>query len=98
MCKIYPDAIIPVLIDIVFPVCGKFNTTVPDTTQVLIRSAYGIIKSTGEAAGIKWEALLKRADMLGCDLIATGHYAKVREENGRYVISKGLVIPIGSKK
>ena len=39
---------------------------------------------------IKWEALLKRADMLGCDLIATGHYAKVREENGRYVISKGL--------
>lgn len=39
---------------------------------------------------IKWEALLKRADMLDCDLIATGHYAKVREENGRYVISKGL--------
>ncbi len=39
---------------------------------------------------IKWEALLKRADMLSCDLIATGHYAKVREENGRYVISKGL--------
>lgn len=39
---------------------------------------------------IKWEALLKRADMLGCDWIATGHYAKVRKENGRYVISKGL--------
>jgi tRNA-specific 2-thiouridylase len=39
---------------------------------------------------IKWEALLKRADMLKCDFIATGHYAKVREENGRYVISKGL--------
>ena len=39
---------------------------------------------------IKWEALLKRADMLGCDYIATGHYAQVREENGRYVVSKGL--------
>jgi tRNA-specific 2-thiouridylase len=39
---------------------------------------------------IKWEALLKRADMLKCDHIATGHYAKVREENGRFVISKGL--------
>jgi tRNA-specific 2-thiouridylase len=26
---------------------------------------------------------------LGCDYIATGHYANVREENGRYVISKG---------
>jgi len=38
---------------------------------------------------IKWEALLKRADMLDCEFIATGHYANVREENGRFVISKG---------
>jgi tRNA-specific 2-thiouridylase len=39
---------------------------------------------------IKWEALLRRADMLNCDYIATGHYAKIREENGRHVISRGL--------
>lgn len=39
---------------------------------------------------IKWEALLRRADMLKCEFIATGHYAKVREANGRYVISRGL--------
>ena len=39
---------------------------------------------------IKWDALLRRADQLGCDYIATGHYANIREENGRYVISKGL--------
>ncbi|TAE75824.1 MAG: tRNA 2-thiouridine(34) synthase MnmA [Bacteroidetes bacterium] len=39
---------------------------------------------------IKWDALLQRADKLNCDFIATGHYAKVRHENGRYVISKGL--------
>lgn len=39
---------------------------------------------------IKWAALLRRADNLGCDFIATGHYANVREENGRYVISRGL--------
>jgi tRNA-specific 2-thiouridylase len=39
---------------------------------------------------IKWEALLKRADQLDCEFIATGHYAKVRRENDRYVISKGL--------
>lgn len=39
---------------------------------------------------IKWEALLKRADMLDCEFIATGHYAQIREENGRYVISKGI--------
>ncbi len=39
---------------------------------------------------IKWEALLKRADKLNCEFIATGHYANVRlEDNGRYVISKG---------
>mgnify|MGYP003393190017 FL=1 len=39
---------------------------------------------------IKWEALLKRADMLDCELIATGHYANVRQEDGRWVVSKGL--------
>ncbi|HOY96549.1 MAG TPA: tRNA 2-thiouridine(34) synthase MnmA, partial [Catalimonadaceae bacterium] len=39
---------------------------------------------------IKWDALLRRADMLGCDFIATGHYATLKHENGRYFISKGL--------
>lgn len=38
---------------------------------------------------IKWQALLRRADMLGCEYIATGHYAKVRTESGRFVISRG---------
>ena len=28
---------------------------------------------------IKWAALLKRANALGCDYIATGHYVKVRD-------------------
>ncbi len=37
---------------------------------------------------IKWSALLKRADALDCEFIATGHYVKVREENGRHVISR----------
>ncbi|HZF64674.1 MAG TPA: tRNA 2-thiouridine(34) synthase MnmA [Chitinophagaceae bacterium] len=40
---------------------------------------------------IKWRALLKRANALGCDYIATGHYASVyQHENGRYVIRKGV--------
>ncbi|MFL5763097.1 MAG: tRNA 2-thiouridine(34) synthase MnmA [Bacteroidia bacterium] len=39
---------------------------------------------------IKWEALLKRADMLDCEFIATGHYARIRRENDRYVVSRGL--------
>ena len=38
---------------------------------------------------IKWDALLKRADKLGCDYLATGHYARLRFENNRYIISKG---------
>ena len=40
---------------------------------------------------IKWRALLKRADAMNCDFIATGHYANVHQhENGRYFISKGV--------
>ena len=40
---------------------------------------------------IKWRALLKRANALNCDFIATGHYANIYQaENGRYTISKGL--------
>jgi tRNA-specific 2-thiouridylase len=39
---------------------------------------------------IKWDALLERADQLNCDYIATGHYAQLRKENGRYVVSKGV--------
>ncbi len=38
---------------------------------------------------IKWDALLRRADKLECEHIATGHYANIREENGRYVVSRG---------
>ncbi|OYU96121.1 MAG: tRNA 2-thiouridine(34) synthase MnmA [Bacteroidetes bacterium B1(2017)] len=39
---------------------------------------------------IKWEALLKRANQLDCEFIATGHYAQIRQENNRYVVSRGL--------
>ncbi len=40
---------------------------------------------------IKWRALLKRADALGCEFIATGHYAKIRQhDNGRFVVSKAM--------
>ena len=37
---------------------------------------------------IKWSALLKRADALDCEFIATGHYAIINELNGRQYISK----------
>lgn len=40
---------------------------------------------------IKWEELLKKADALGAEYIATGHYAKVNRDSdtGRYFISRG---------
>ncbi len=38
---------------------------------------------------IKWDSLLRRADQLDCEFIATGHYAKIRLENERYVVSRG---------
>jgi len=40
---------------------------------------------------IKWRALLKRADAMGCDYIATGHYAQIHQHtNGRYFLRKGI--------
>ncbi|MBS1599627.1 MAG: tRNA 2-thiouridine(34) synthase MnmA [Bacteroidetes bacterium] len=40
---------------------------------------------------IKWRALLKRADALNCDFIATGHYGIIQQHiNDRYYISKGI--------
>jgi tRNA-specific 2-thiouridylase len=37
---------------------------------------------------IKWAAMLRKADALGCEYISTGHYVDLREENGRMVISR----------
>lgn len=39
---------------------------------------------------IKWAALLRRADKLECQWIATGHYAQLRNEGNRFVISRGI--------
>jgi tRNA-specific 2-thiouridylase len=40
---------------------------------------------------IKWRALLKRADAMECEFIATGHYGNIgQHSNGRYYVSKGL--------
>ncbi|MBR5926045.1 MAG: tRNA 2-thiouridine(34) synthase MnmA [Firmicutes bacterium] len=37
---------------------------------------------------LKFDRLLQRALELGCDYIATGHYARVEESDGRYILKK----------
>ena len=39
---------------------------------------------------IKWTSLLKRADAMDCEFIATGHYAIINHLNGRKFITKGV--------
>ena len=39
---------------------------------------------------MKFDRLFDRADVLGCTHIATGHYARVTMENGKYVLKKAL--------
>jgi tRNA-specific 2-thiouridylase len=39
---------------------------------------------------IKWNALLKRADALDCEFIATGHYAIINELDGRRFVSRAV--------
>jgi tRNA-specific 2-thiouridylase len=39
---------------------------------------------------IKFSALIEKAKRLGFDALATGHYAQVSKENGRYVLSRGV--------
>ncbi|MBL7997557.1 MAG: tRNA 2-thiouridine(34) synthase MnmA [Candidatus Kapabacteria bacterium] len=40
---------------------------------------------------IKWAEMLRKADSLGAEFIATGHYARIRkdETSGRYILSRG---------
>ncbi|MGI6716862.1 MAG: tRNA 2-thiouridine(34) synthase MnmA [Eubacteriales bacterium] len=39
---------------------------------------------------MKFDLLYKRAEILGCDYVATGHYARIEEADGKYFLKKGL--------
>ena len=39
---------------------------------------------------MKFEKLYDRALALGCDCVVTGHYARIAEENGRFVLKRAL--------
>lgn len=39
---------------------------------------------------LKFDKLFARADVLGCRYIATGHYARIEKQDGRYVLKKAV--------
>ena len=39
---------------------------------------------------MKFEKLYERAQLLHCDYVVTGHYARIEKENGRWLLKKGL--------
>ncbi|MCL6646816.1 MAG: tRNA 2-thiouridine(34) synthase MnmA [Chloroflexi bacterium] len=39
---------------------------------------------------LKFDLLLRRARALGCDYLATGHYARIREQDGRFHLLKAV--------
>ena len=39
---------------------------------------------------IKFSALYTQAEKIGCDFIATGHYARIEQSGGRYILKKGM--------
>lgn len=39
---------------------------------------------------VKWDAFLQKADELGADFIATGHYAQIFNVNSKYTLHKGV--------
>lgn len=39
---------------------------------------------------MKFPCMLAHADKNGCDYVATGHYARIKEENGRFLLMRGV--------
>lgn len=39
---------------------------------------------------VKWKYILQKAEELGCEKIATGHYAQISSGNGRYFVTRGV--------
>ncbi len=41
-------------------------------------------------SGIKWGKVMDVANDMGCDYVASGHYARIGEADGRYFLQKGV--------
>ena len=73
-----------------------FNFTQEFRTQVIDRfiSAYEHGATPNPCIDcnryLKFERFYRRALELGCDCVVTGHYARIEEENGRFLLKKAL--------
>ena len=73
-----------------------FNFTGDFKAQVIDRftSAYACGQTPNPCIDcnryLKFERLYERAQLMGCDAVVTGHYARIGQENGRWVLKKAL--------
>ncbi len=73
-----------------------FNFTGDFKTQVIDRftGAYACGRTPNPCIDcnryLKFERLYERARLMGCDAVVTGHYARIAQENGRWVLKKAL--------
>ena len=73
-----------------------FNFTGDFKSQVIDRftSAYACGQTPNPCIDcnryLKFERLYERAQLMGCDAVVTGHYARIGQENGRWVLKKAL--------
>ncbi len=68
---------------------NEFNTLIVQNFIESYMSGYTPNPCVLCNALIKWDTLLKKADALNCDYLATGHYVNIHTENNRYVLSVG---------
>jgi tRNA-uridine 2-sulfurtransferase len=73
----------------VFNFAERFEDTVVRDFQ----SAYALGRTPNPCVRcnqwIKFGALMERSDALGADVLVTGHYARIRERDGRYRLLRG---------
>ena len=73
-----------------------FNFTGDFKSQVIDRftSAYACGQTPNPCIDcnryLKFERLYERAQLMGCDTVVTGHYARIGQEGGRWVLKKAL--------
>ena len=73
-----------------------FNFTGDFKAQVIDRftSAYACGQTPNPCIDcnryLKFERLYERAQLMGCEAVVTGHYARIGQENGRWVLKKAL--------